>query len=110
MKDSGIGISEKDMQRIFEPFTMLEDGQNLNPTGSGLGLSICKSILEHIDSKIWVTESQVKPDAYGRTGSTISFTFKVYKEGKNAYWPIRDNICSIESPRTSDRIARVSDI
>jgi signal transduction histidine kinase len=44
IKDTGIGIKESDRKKLFNDFVMLDDGVNLNSQGSGLGLSICKSI------------------------------------------------------------------
>ena len=52
--DSGIGISEAQKDLLFVPFTCLEQGRHLNPNGCGLGLSICKSVLEKLDSEIWI--------------------------------------------------------
>jgi len=44
--DSGIGISEADAAQLFQPFVCLEKGKYLNPNGIGLGLSICKAVLQ----------------------------------------------------------------
>ena len=79
VKDSGIGITEEDQKKLFVPFTLLENSRKLNPNGSGLGLSICKSVLEKLDSKIWVAESRTIPDENGWTGTVMAFTIKVYK-------------------------------
>ena len=42
--DSGIGISEKNIEKITEPF--FQTNQSVSSTGFGLGLSICKKIIE----------------------------------------------------------------
>ena len=42
--DSGIGISEKNIEKITEPF--FQTNQSVSNTGFGLGLSICKKIIE----------------------------------------------------------------
>jgi len=44
--DSGIGIPEKEQTRVFERFYRTEISRELNPQGSGLGLSIVKNIVE----------------------------------------------------------------
>ncbi|MGL4404872.1 MAG: ATP-binding protein [Notoacmeibacter sp.] len=46
VKDSGPGIDEIDKQRVFEPFTRLEDSRNSETGGFGLGLAIAKQIAE----------------------------------------------------------------
>jgi signal transduction histidine kinase/CheY-like chemotaxis protein len=50
--DSGIGFNEKAMEKLFQPYYMLENNQFLNKNGSGLGLFICKEILSSNGSEI----------------------------------------------------------
>ncbi|MDX9705273.1 MAG: HAMP domain-containing sensor histidine kinase [Weeksellaceae bacterium] len=54
IQDTGIGISEKDIQKIFEPYykgVISEDVENL---GAGLGLNLCKEIIELFQGKIFI--------------------------------------------------------
>jgi len=44
--DSGIGISQEDQQRLFEPFAQVDNSGQLARTGAGLGLVICRSLCE----------------------------------------------------------------
>lgn len=53
--DTGIGISPENLNRIFDPF--FSDGHNSNKKGSGLGLSIAKSIVEKSGGTISVTST-----------------------------------------------------
>ncbi len=46
VRDSGIGIAEKDHQRIFEPFVQAESELNRRYEGTGLGLPLVKSLVE----------------------------------------------------------------
>lgn len=45
VKDSGIGISTQDIQHIFEPFYEVNKNSELNNISSGIGLSLCKSLV-----------------------------------------------------------------
>ncbi len=65
--DSGIGIREEDQERIFEPFSRLDDPQFRSRGGTGLGLTLARQIVELYGGRIWV-ESE-----YGQ-GSRFTFT------------------------------------
>jgi signal transduction histidine kinase len=52
--DSGIGIKEEDGERIFNPFEQLENTASKRYPGTGLGLSLTKSLVELHGGKIWV--------------------------------------------------------
>jgi signal transduction histidine kinase/DNA-binding response OmpR family regulator len=65
--DSGIGIAEADKPKVFEKFKQVGDTLTDKPKGTGLGLPICKEIVEHHGGKIWV-ESELG------TGSTFAFS------------------------------------
>lgn len=46
IRDYGIGISKEHMKHLFEPFYMVNDARTRLHNGAGLGLSICKKIIE----------------------------------------------------------------
>jgi len=69
VKDSGCGISPEDQKKLFTPFTMLSANKNMNPKGTGMGLSICKRIVESLGGKVWVK-------SYLDLGSTFFFTLR----------------------------------
>jgi signal transduction histidine kinase/CheY-like chemotaxis protein len=54
VKDSGIGLSEKQQTRIFARFTKAETSKKKLYRGAGLGLSICKNLAEILGGRIWV--------------------------------------------------------
>lgn len=56
--DNGIGIEEEHLAAIFEPFTSLSKKGTAGEKSTGLGLSICKKIVELHHGRIWV-ESKV---------------------------------------------------
>ncbi len=58
VKDSGIGISEKEQNSVFDRFKQLKT--NRNKEGSGLGLAISKKLVELLDGKIWVNSVKDK--------------------------------------------------
>ena len=66
VRDKGIGISPEKQGMLFEPFQRLEP-QNNNVAGTGLGLVVCRRLVEAHGGRMWV-ESQ--PGA----GSTFLFT------------------------------------
>jgi signal transduction histidine kinase len=55
VNDSGIGIAPEDQKKLFEPFARL---QVSGAKGIGLGLVVCKRLVEAHGGRIWV-ESQV---------------------------------------------------
>ena len=75
VKDTGIGIDKKDFGRLFEPFYQPEHTIYRTFSGTGLGLTICKGIVESQKGRIWVESELVK-------GSAFYFTvpFKPVKE------------------------------
>ena len=69
VRDTGIGIKEEDLGKLFEAFERIEEKKNRNIEGTGLGMAIAQSFLNMMDSKIQV-ESE-----YGK-GSVFSFDLK----------------------------------
>jgi len=65
--DSGIGIAPSDHQKVFEKFKQVGDTLTDKPRGTGLGLPICREIVEHHGGRIWVESEEGQ-------GSTFSFT------------------------------------
>ena len=69
VKDTGIGIREEDMDKLFASFERIEEKRNRNIEGTGLGMSIVTKLLEMMDSKLEVKS------VYGE-GSTFYFSLK----------------------------------
>ncbi|AQQ02699.1 PAS domain-containing sensor histidine kinase [Roseibium algicola] len=65
--DTGIGISERDIERLAQPFVQVENQFTKTHQGSGLGLAIARSLVE-LHGGALVIKSEVKK------GTTVSFT------------------------------------
>lgn len=66
VKDTGRGIPTEHLQKIFEPFQQVDASDSRQKGGTGLGLTICRSIVAQHEGQIWV-ESTVG------LGSTFCF-------------------------------------
>jgi len=60
ISDNGHGIAEDDLENIFDKFYIIREGDTLGcrQMGTGLGLPICKQIVEHYGGKIWAESVQ----------------------------------------------------
>ncbi len=67
IKDQGKGIPSQEIDRIFEKFYRVQDGLVKKTPGAGLGLYICKGIVEAHGGRLWVQSTLGQ-------GSTFSFT------------------------------------
>ena len=68
VEDSGIGIDEKNLERIFEPFQQSDVDIESTYGGTGLGLAICQQIAKHLGGALTVASS---------LGHGSSFSFSV---------------------------------
>jgi hypothetical protein len=60
ISDTGVGIPEEKQNRVFERFFRAEESRNKATGGSGLGLSICKHIIERHNGKIEISSIEGK--------------------------------------------------
>ena len=70
VQDTGIGIPDKDIPRIFERFYRVDKGRSRELGGTGLGLTIVKHIIQGHNGKIWVNSKTCK-------GTTFSILLPV---------------------------------
>jgi len=70
VKDTGIGIPEQDLPRIFERFYRVDKARSKDLGGTGLGLAIVKHIVQAHGGEVFVTSVEGK-------GSTFGFTLPI---------------------------------
>ncbi len=69
VEDSGIGIDPEKQQQVFDIFTQADSSVTREYGGSGLGLTICKRLVEAMNGRIWV-------ESIPGHGSTFHFTVR----------------------------------
>lgn len=69
IRDTGIGIREEDMQKLFSPFERINEKCNKNIEGTGLGMCIVKKLLEAMNGTLNVKSEYTR-------GSEFSFTLE----------------------------------
>ncbi len=74
IKDTGIGISPEDQKKLFEPFKQLDSNLSREHTGTGLGLSLVKKLVELHNGTVSVESEVEKGSAF-----TVSLPIKVKK-------------------------------
>jgi len=67
VKDNGTGIPKEKQKEIFKPFIKADMSQSRTHSGVGLGLAICKGLIEGMKGKMWVESEEGK-------GATFFFT------------------------------------
>ncbi|HEV8358974.1 MAG TPA: HAMP domain-containing sensor histidine kinase [Candidatus Thermoplasmatota archaeon] len=73
--DTGRGMKSQDIQKLFAPFTQVHDPNDVAQPGSGLGLYICRGIVEQHGGTIWV-----ESDGLGK-GATVAFRLPLLHGG-----------------------------
>jgi PAS domain S-box-containing protein len=72
VRDSGPGLRPEDIRRLFEPFSQVHDTMTQTHAGTGLGLYICRGIIEGHGGRIWC-----ESDGPG-TGSLFAFALPIH--------------------------------
>ncbi len=108
--DTGIGIREERQKSIFSPFSQVHNIETEKYSGLGIGLSICKEIVELHGGEIGVISSEGK-------GATIWFSFRALKpkpehlgrdEGKGKKEiPSRLKILFVEDKLTTQKVIKI---
>ncbi|MDP2318951.1 MAG: response regulator [Acidobacteriota bacterium] len=105
--DTGLGIAAGDQPKVFERFKQVGDTLTDKPKGTGLGLPICREIVEHHGGRVWVESELGK-------GSSFSFSLPI-ADGAQPSLPLdlatvvrqlRDQVV-VTTPRTAERQPRI---
>jgi len=89
VKDTGIGISKESLKKLFDPFTQADNSTTRKYGGTGLGLTICKQLVELMKGQIWAESIENK-------GSTFTFTASF---GLQSYTEPAPNLPDIQNKR-----------
>ena len=76
MADSGSGMPQEELCRVFERFYRGDDPLVLKTAGTGLGLAVSKTLVSMHNGRIWFKSNGIRGQ-----GSTFSFTLPVYQNG-----------------------------
>ena len=66
VRDTGLGMTQDEQTRLFQPFMQADNSTTRRFGGTGLGLVICKQLVERMGGKLWV-------DSEPGRGSTFHF-------------------------------------
>ena len=87
VEDEGIGMSEDQIERLFEPFLQLDTSPTRRFAGTGLGLSICKRLAEALGGEIRVKSVE-------KQGSRFTILLPVVAPAEGVTWTTADEINS----------------
>lgn len=95
VKDTGVGIPEQDIDKLFDPASNYSRVGTNKEKGTGIGLILCREFVERNGGKIWV---ESPPDQ----GSTFFFTLESFKPAKKCDSSCIQNFASMMSKLKSN--------
>ena len=103
VRDTGIGMSQEEQERIFDAFSQADGSTTRKFGGTGLGLAICKLLVKLMQGELWVESS---PQA----GSVFHFTAMVSRaDGTSVSSGAELPLLATDAPLTDARVLVVED-
>jgi PAS domain S-box-containing protein len=103
IQDTGIGIASNNLEKLFSPFTQADSSTTRKFGGTGLGLTICKNLVEKMNGRIFIESEEQKGSVFG-----FELTFAVAKESKAPFDLTGQNIVIIDE--NSNSLASFSEL
>ncbi|MBF0530125.1 MAG: response regulator, partial [Deltaproteobacteria bacterium] len=94
IRDTGLGIAKDRQDGLFEPFRQLDSSMTRRYGGTGLGLTICKRLIEMMNGRIWVESEGILGQ-----GSIFHFTVQVRQAETVLSGHIQDMLLAVRGRR-----------
>eukprot|EP00347_Sterkiella_histriomuscorum_P008982 403342980 len=85
VNDTGVGVPKEDEEKLFKLFGKLETSKNLNTKGIGLGLNICKKIVEACGGTIFL-------DTTYKQGASFCFSIQDQELFQSLYMSVNESL------------------
>lgn len=92
VRDTGVGISEVNREKIFEPFEQVEGSASRKHGGSGLGLAICRHLVTLMGGSIWL-------EPQSSAGSAFHFIVRLELQEHTESWPSVSDLSQLKGMR-----------
>jgi len=106
--DTGAGISPQDIATVFEKFKQVGDSLTEKPVGTGLGLALCKYVVEHHRGDIWVESERGRGSVFTfclpideADAITAEGTVRVF-DTHHLLHQLESALSEVEDPQTSE--------
>jgi signal transduction histidine kinase len=83
VKDTGIGIPKDKIPDLFKKYSTVEQSKDLNPNAIGLGLYICKRVVNKCGGEIQIKYSANEHESPLNHGTIFSFTMPITLDSAN---------------------------